>query len=277
MNSWSSKDKITGKTYSRKPYIKGEVGDYREMMDTIPRKAMLDQRLEKKSQLDKPYLKDDYSAMEYEQPPLPGDTIIFDPRKSFPPTKYPVPTWEELPSSETWCLITCHPPAFCNGPVQCHFSVMHGLSEEDLYEGLRVYINGSGWRGFDFSGGPVRPIQIWPRSTGWQLWPPNMDEVEVQVWTKDDKGIPQFRCREKLSIFCGDRFCCDTLPDGSFAFDNTSTPDTIAPGGNCFVYVTGGCPPFNYSVSGTGYHWRNGNSSIDSLNRSEHLYCFAGT
>lgn len=47
--------------------------------------------------------------------------------------------------------------------------------------------------------------------------------------------------------------CTDCPPAVSIAFDDDNTPNTIAPGGSIFVYVTDGQPPYNWSVSGLGY------------------------
>ena len=104
--SWTDKSKRTGKTYGRKPYIKGKTGSYSEMMDTTPRKAMLDQRLEKKSQYDKPYLVDDYAEMEHIQPPPPGILTFEDPEKR-KRQRRPVPTGEDLPPPGTWTCVDC--------------------------------------------------------------------------------------------------------------------------------------------------------------------------
>lgn len=43
-----------------------------------------------------------------------------------------------------------------------------------------------------------------------------------------------------------------------FEFDDDSTPDTIAPGGNITVYVTGGSAPYSWGAAGTGFTWASG-------------------
>jgi len=67
-------------------------------------------------------------------------------------------------------------------------------------------------------------------------------------------------------------------PEVVFEFDDDSTPDTITSGGSIDVYVTGGCPPFSRSVSGTGATWNvSGTSSYSSFNRNEQLDLADGT
>ncbi|MCK5605566.1 hypothetical protein KAR91_26975 [Candidatus Pacearchaeota archaeon] len=47
---------------------------------------------------------------------------------------------------------------------------------------------------------------------------------------------------------------CDVCPPAVvFAFDDASTPDTIAPGGTITLHMTGGKGPFAWSTSSTGY------------------------
>ena len=71
---------------------------------------------------------------------------------------------------------------------------------------------------------------------------------------------------------------CQCPPAVPVEFDNDSTPDTITSGGSIDIYVTGGCPPFTYEVSGNGYTWNgNGSSSYKSNNRNEQLNCEAGS
>jgi len=71
---------------------------------------------------------------------------------------------------------------------------------------------------------------------------------------------------------------CQCPPEVIFEFDDDSTPDTITSGDSIDVYITGGCAPFTYEVSGTGYTWNgNGSSSYESSNRIEQLDCVGGS
>jgi len=77
-----------------------------------------------------------------------------------------------------------------------------------------------------------------------------------------------------------DSGCCeDCCPaETTFEFDDPNTPDTIVAGDHISVYVTGGCAPFTYAVTGTGYTWNgNGTASYESSNRDEQLDCADGT
>ena len=68
-------------------------------------------------------------------------------------------------------------------------------------------------------------------------------------------------------------------PEIDFEFDDDSTPDNISSGGSIYVYVTGGCAPFTYTVtSGAGATWNaSGTTSHASNNREELLDLADGT
>jgi hypothetical protein len=78
---------------------------------------------------------------------------------------------------------------------------------------------------------------------------------------------------------CKDRNCCTTTPPPSaVTVDEGSTPTTIAAGNHAHIYITGGCAPYTYSVSGTGYTWASsGLDTLTSNNLNEQLNCAAGT
>lgn len=294
MSSWDDKSKRKGKTYGRRPYIEGETGSYPEMMEEIPRKAMLDQRWEKKSQFDKPYLEDDYHDMEHFQPPPTGRLNLsrFNAAwpggmggKGFPSFSGPVPTGLDLPGGEAWCGLTLQPPANCIKPVEGVLSIIHGFTEAELWSGLRVYKNGARHRNYDFEGA-VRPLRIYSdpdpdtKDCDWAVWPATMDKIQAEIWTKNDDGVPVFRCKHKINVFCTIPAvdCCTDLPDGAFTWNTSSNPTTIASGGNATIYVQGGCPPYTWTVSGTGAIWNgSGTSTLQSSFTSEVLDLADGT
>lgn len=61
---------------------------------------------------------------------------------------------------------------------------------------------------------------------------------------------------------------CETCecPSGTFAFDADSTPDTISPSGTISIYVTGGCGPYSWSTSSTGYTF--GSASTEGISNT---------
>ncbi len=95
-------------------------------------------------------------------------------------------------------------------------------------------------------------------------WSVTAGDIELSIeWTNQRSN--RFRCPEPG---CGSSDCASfeiTVVDGesnsvsgpcgtsSFAFDNSSTSDTIAPGATVSIYVTGGVGPYAWSVVGTGY------------------------
>ena len=71
---------------------------------------------------------------------------------------------------------------------------------------------------------------------------------------------------------------CDCSPYIPLEFDDNSTPDTIAPDSNINVYISEGCAPYTYTVSGTGYTWHaNGSTTLVSNDLNEQLDCASGT
>lgn len=59
----------------------------------------------------------------------------------------------------------------------------------------------------------------------------------------------------------------------SLAFDDDSTPDTISPGESAILYITGGVPPFDWTVSGVGFSL----GQSQTTQRSNILSCAPGT
>lgn len=75
---------------------------------------------------------------------------------------------------------------------------------------------------------------------------PTVSNHVILAQMTDIYGTPCFLVVEQECDVC-------TCPSGDFAYDDGSTPDTIAPGGSITLYVSGGCPPYSWSVSGLGY------------------------
>lgn len=288
--SWFNKER-TGKTYGRKPYIKGKVGDYTEMIKTVPRKAILDQRLEAKSQFDKPYLKDDYQAMEHEQSPyLPSLTnpgLNFSDSTSNP--KGPVP---EVPLKGPCMMFLRSPHKCCCKDYEDDRKTIHctgtagylvipmvfhppkggeGHDVDEIWSNAIVaYHNGRKTRS-EYEYGRVNPYRIYPidEEVGWTIG----DKLDVYVFHQKGHVI----CEEHTTVSCVDDpdcLCdCDAPEEGVFTFDDDNTPDTIVAGGSIDVYVTGGCPPFSWAVAETGYTY----DAAETSERVNTLNCDSGT
>jgi len=81
---------------------------------------------------------------------------------------------------------------------------------------------------------------------------PDVDEHVLLGTMIDDLGNI---CTELVEVSCSTVVC---PPLVVFEFDDASTPDTIAPGGNITVYVTGGSAPYSWGAAGTGFTWASG-------------------
>jgi len=97
-------------------------------------------------------------------------------------------------------------------------------------------------------------------------------------------GIPMYSGEDEDEVYGYDYGhgrvypCCDDPEVDDLTFDDDNTPDTIVAGDSIIVYILGGCAPFTYTVSGTGYTWAgSGTSSYESDSRSEQLDCAGGT
>lgn len=289
--SFSTKGKpsATGKSYGRKPYVVGPEGDYTEMMSRVPRRAMEDQATIPRSQFDKPYLNDDYAEMEHFQP-MPSTNFAW-PDLVFPDFSGPVPdpnvdlSW--VPKGAGGgipCLMSLIGPMYCEPGAYPDWSYRGSIylslvnlnflpSLGDFLDNVRVYINGSRYHnvttgGSGRCGAGYLCIEKPPGG-----WVPG-DKIYVDVKDAAKANFGQSLCSQVLIVACIEEACdCDSPPEGVFAFDDGSTSDTITPGSSISVYVTGGCPPFNWSVSGIGYNFTASNTQA----RNNVLRCSGGT
>ncbi len=284
------------RNYGRRPSVIGDEGDYHEMMKTPPRKALLDQRLEPKSQFDKPYLQDDYAEMEYEQPAPPGLTSVSTPDLDWPEVpSSPVPDLPPPGEGGKLCGLVCFSPLYCDDPVECHIAVIQGYTTEDIYTHPGLFhatINGAPVN-IKIEGG-IRPIKIYPPAIRsprcWGVYPDDpKDLVSLRIIGKDKSGNIILSCEENIDVFCqpGNKCgCnCEDLPEGAFAFDADSTTDTIGPNSSTTIYFTGGCPPYKFFIPyALGYYF-DVNHTITELtitdpysedNNSINLFCLDG-
>lgn len=298
--------------YGRKPYVTSDKGGQQELMRRPSRRSLLDQRLAKKSQFDKPYNEDSYPEMEHFQPP---PMRPFDDRV-FPSFTGPVPTDVrdiEIPPSDIsaggagqptplsggnneWyssgtggvpCIVTVNGPYQCSETPADAFHVAHiffllfnlnYMSNADFIKNTRIYHKGkriTDGKRIQIPGSGIDHISVAAPTEGWAIG----DKLYVEVPDVNMQNFGMKLCSQSAVVHCFPDSCnCDAPPEGAFAIDDDSTPDTIVAGSSIDVYVTGGCAPFTYVVSETGYTWNsNGSTTLESDNRNEQLDCAAGT
>lgn len=169
-----------------------------------------------------------------------------------------------------YCVIMCYDITDCSQPFECHAAVFcttdpsgncNDCSDETILNEKHV-LQYSG----DFAAwgptqgmhsaeilGPwlVRVQKGWMKSIeeggyvsgpGIRIFPDsNYSEHEYLVRFTD--GLKN-KCYATVKTLC----CSDNL-----AFDDASTTDTIVRNSSIPIYITGGCPPFTWSVAGTGF------------------------
>ncbi len=291
---------VKNKTYGRKPYIKGDIGDYTEQMGTVTRKAIEDQQEMPRSNFDKPYNSIDYPNQEYIQPP--DFNPVFpniDPFKPDKPSSDPI----TYPGAETPCcdLKFKLPFECCDSPAhpkrEWVYTYGIGLSafnqlcstkllpeqtrgiEERFLRSINVFVNGLRYNRVQYRPDvdPIYPVRVYPpedpNSPGCFTWRDG-DKVHAQL---NGPGKGNVLCegpvfRSKSQVACGswaDSQCCtcDCEAAEQFLFDDANTSDTIVTGSNIEVYVIGGCPPFVFKTSSTGYDFEGiaGNPGYESL------------
>lgn len=197
------------------------------------------------------------------------------------PPKGPVsPETPEGGLTETtcnYCMMICDEPTDCKEPVECHTLVWCSYAPHDwsgsywtveaiqgtvtqMMSNQQVNPGGAYYIGPD--GKKQKGIGSIP-GTYWKIFP------DIQVWVEDEgDAILEICFHDPLKHVCCETVkleCCSCDTDvNPFTIDDTSTPDTIAPGGSITVYVDGGCPPYDWSVAGTGYSFTNATTEIKS-------------
>jgi len=305
--------------FGRKPYMDiladpddpGSELPYLDRMRLVTDKAMFDQRLEKQSEMKKPYLAADYEGMEHWRlPPLTNIQWPWVPRMQLPRFPGPAPVntdvqWygygvtgqcmfsvvHEHPDDGDTCFDRIRMLMYTYTPLAADVDIpkaegstgqtTDGPDYEpppaDLASPIERLVKAL-WYGTERGNGQETPkighvkyrkqddeIIVYPPPEGWSYdIADGESDVHLKVVFHDPGGSV---CSDDIVMECG----CQC--NGSLAFDDASTPDTIAPGGDITVYVTGGCPPFSWSVSGTGYSFASGSTS----DRYNTLSCASGT
>jgi len=259
--------------YGRKSYLADEDDDYVTRMRRVPRKAMQDQVAAPYSEMDKPYLVDSYAEQEHFQPPpYPLLGLMGWPSWAFPSFPGPVPTDPAWGGGFVGCSISCssnYVGKDCDRPISCGWLA---LTPPETVDRWKVFKDGVllAMARISLEGG-VSPIKIYPVAGTWDTYlDAGKEKVDLVVRFYDAGGSI---CEEEVTMWCP---CCPAA--ATFEFDDDNTPDTIVAGSNIMVCVNGGCPPFTYNVSGTGYTWNvSGTNQHTTDSRCAQLDCAAGT
>jgi hypothetical protein len=232
------------KEFGIKPYIKEDDPHVKRMRRPTWSHQMTIQE-EKHSELVKPYEWDDYQEQEHFYP-----NPIFNPE-----WPHDMPD-EELIVDRTGtdllpCLITCigngGARAKCSRPIRCRFLRVSG--QPDRAEPDRVTL-------LDKNDDPVDSKVTFPTLDTFEVHPEDSwDDYftsstllyeNLRVRYEDPQGSV---CTSAVQVFCS----CACPAAVTFEEDTGSTPDTIAPGATVSIYVQGGCGPYDWSTSSSGY------------------------
>lgn len=266
-----------GKTYTRpkavkskstgiKPFLEKPSVGFSEMMRRITQTAVDWKVKEKHSEKIKPYL--------------------VDPDASYPmmddlwPTPYPFEfpgmdagDWTDVYPGEvipeiSGCAISCsHPSRTCDGPVKCYY-MRAPIDEKPNVDAWKIIPH------ISYGSGAIaswRATYLWPID-GDIVWFPNKG-LFGEIWIYPPEGdwsnlydetspsaetfiVLKLQFTQKDGHTCTDLVsvaCDECATAAAIAFDDDSTADTIAPGGDVTVYVTGGIGPYTWSTTSLGY------------------------
>ena len=215
----------------------------------------------KESEVEKPYLDSEYRTMHFNIPQPDWPTWKFDPsapKISSQPRLPFGPTERNLSDIE-----------FETGKCDCCFFVWWGDCENEALNG--------GMRYPSFSDVPYDPgTHRWTIQGDYENfreYPPHPGGLGPAAahaayfdFDADKTGADGYAfvtmCYEIAGYceHCVDYWapCAECPPVTEFELDTGSTPDTIAPGGDITVYVTGGSAPYSWGAAGTGFTWASG-------------------
>jgi len=283
-------EKATDKEYYRKPYMSGPWGglygagkvnseiDYYDMMTRPTDRAVWDeneeryQEFETQSEFKKPYLGEEYPEMEHFYP---------DPNlKFYRPSGTSKIRYGKGHYGQSDCG-PCH--IFCTGetgssckdkePVgKCHVSVACFKEVQVLTDGPLQYkwsVSGP-YREIDYfkkaigteklrtggSGGNGAAITIYP---DWDNIVSVNDKKKANFNVQLRDGLGNV-CSQKVTVTCSEP-CCPA--ETVFAYD-ANNPETIARSAGAEILVTGGCGPFTWAVSGTGFSFTSATTDVRS-------------
>ncbi|MCK4240823.1 MAG: hypothetical protein KAX30_04310 [Candidatus Atribacteria bacterium] len=233
---------ISPSEYGRRPSMRG---DYHSMMRRPTDRGIWNKleskwgKAEKHSEFKKPYLfpKEDYSEMEHFYP---------SPHISLPNPLRPTPA----PAPHGWvgwyiigCSLTCTPSIIrdCNKKYCCTLNPAWQPVESIKITGPATLTREG--RGASRTGNKICFTVDDDAVDG--------DHIKIKVKTRPKPG------QEKIGFCEGSfRVACDKCDCGEadyFYYDDPNSDDTVDRDGIATIVVIGGCPPFTWSVAGTGF------------------------
>jgi len=257
---------VSRKSHGQRPYI-GD-GCYDEMIGRMPYSEWVKRRLGRKSVFDKPYLDDEYQEMEH-----------------FAPVPPRLPRWNRpnLPSipdseDEFWpspiakgdfCSITCWDNigvrnVGCDSVTGWCYPAVTSLGSNRSWN----VISKNGQKPDKILHG--RNIKHHPDMGGIEIYPDwdlisvvnNEKCVTYEVTLTESVGETQLNiCKSEVTICCNEQCICPADPTLTY---DSGNPATIAREGEASIAVTGGCPPYTWSVTGTGFSFANSETETTS-------------
>ena len=225
---------------ARRPYLMG--GQSLVDFFNAPVRFLKEQTMRPESEFEKPYLDEDYRKMHFDFP-----WPDWPPFPSFPTSPFPdIPGPSEKSSV---CVITCYEPSDCDEPIWCHPSIWCGT--DMICAGCVWKVSGAtiGFSPHPFGGS---------KNASWGI------DISIDSALVDEDGKALVTicmtdpcgnvCCEEVEVKCD--VCCPTADP--FVWD-TEPPDTLVEDAGASSFsVEGGCPPYNFQISGT--NWSLGNS-----------------
>ncbi len=259
---------------ARKPYLRLKQSIVELYKERI---RYLKEIVTTESQFEKPYLDSEYPTMHLDIPvpdwPTPIPPTPKPPRPPVPKGRFGDPVDGGVPPEDpacTGCYLVGHRTNSqeCDSwPVDIHPSQ---YCTKDHFVGSDCSL-----KVIALAGSIVREE---PGLFGWAISrhifvDPSIEHHTIYAQMKDGAGFTCDVIVEQPCVGCN----CDSPPEGTFTFDDASTPDTIVKNSSITVYVTGGCPPFTFATSSNGYTFDGGVTSFETDSRFATLTCADGT
>ena len=261
----ADKPKTTGRDYGHRPYMNSS--GYWDAMRR-PTESQYDDRIKRPHSDDKkPYMEDEYPEMEYfwtpyDPPNLVPPGIPDDPR--IPPNIPDNPSYGDDPEKEdepefTGCIwgVPVGPSVLGKGDT-----TFHGIkvTETDLLK--NIYVNY----------GPVELLSTYQQANACiGSLTPNcivsakaLDSYDPNDYHRvGDYLLAQIVGVTRKGYTCAwDLLVAVCPPDEELAWDWDNSAETIGQDDSVAIFITGGAPPFTWTVSGEGYTLRRYEGSV---------------